>query len=384
MFAKYKNVLRAVALTIPFAFLSYFVAGVVYLDGSDFKDTFAVLLAYGFINWMFFMSMFTKKIDRYRSIIFVLIAVTFPIEFILNLYEQRGHFMALTFSDVINGNTPFCHIVIPQTIIPMIFKKEIIFPGTVDGFSYAAAPMIVLWIAVSLLLGKGWCSWVCFYGGWEEGCSRMAKKARLKLNPKFIWCSSAVLLLMILTTIEFASPMYCVWLCPFKACSEFFEVASPLLVFQTIIFVVLFIALVIVLPFLTKKRVQCITFCPFGVFQSLVDKLNPFEVRIDQSKCIHCKKCIKECGVMGLSEASIEKGKTLFTCNKCGRCIDHCPTHAVHYHIKGTPIGGMWAAVTRQVFLYFTYLIVAGMGSSFFIPAIKRVLLLITTGSILY
>jgi len=384
MFTKYKNVLRAMVLTVPFAFLSYFVTGVVYLDRSDWKHSLSVLLVYAFINFLFFMSMLTRKIDHYRAIIFILIALTFPIEFVLKLYELRGHFMALNFSDVINGNTPFCHIVIPQTIIPLIFKKQIIFPGTMDGLYYSVGSMITLWVAVSLLLGKGWCSWVCFYGGWEDGCSRIAKKARLKLNPKLIWSSVAVLLLVIILTIEFATPIYCVWLCPFKACSEFFEIASPLIVFQTIIFSAIFLALVIILPFLTKKRVQCMTFCPFGAFQSLVDKVNPFEVRIDQKKCINCKKCIQQCPVMALSEKSIERGRTLFNCNKCGKCIDLCPVNALQYHIKLTPIGGMGATIARQVFLYFTYIIVAGMGSSFIIPAIERILLLITTGSILH
>jgi ferredoxin-type protein NapH len=39
---------------------------------------------------------------------------------------------------------------------------------------------------------------------------------------------------------------------------------------QNGIFVVLFAALVVVLPLLTKKRTQCSFFCPFGAFQSIL------------------------------------------------------------------------------------------------------------------
>lgn len=384
MIDKMKRLITALLLTLPFTFLSYFVAGIIFLNGKDTLRSIALISAYVLINFMFFMSFYTRKTDKFRSFLFIAIAVTFPVEFILGLFEMRGHLMVATFSDMIAGNVPFCHIVIPQTILPLLFKGQIVFPGTIDAFAYSAGYMIVFWIAASLLLGKGWCSWVCFFGGWEEGCSRMAKKPRIKLSPKIVWGAAAVLLIVILTTIEFATPTYCLWLCPFKACSEFIEVGSPLVVIQTIIFIVLFIGLVIILPFLSKKRTQCMVLCPFGAMQSVVDKINPFDIRIDKKNCISCKKCIKECPVMAVSEKSLESGKVGFTCTKCGKCMDACPKKAIHFHIKGTPIGGKIGRITRVIFLYLAYTIIAGMGSGFIASAIQRLLLFITTGSFLY
>lgn len=385
--SKYINLkqgIRSLLLTLPLLYGTYYITGMYRFSIMTADEKIAFTSFYVLLNTMFFLTMYTKKVDRFRAVLFISFAVTFPIEFVLGLYEKRGHFMALTFSDMINGIVPFCHIVIPQTLIPMIFHKQIIFPGLITDFMYSAGFMIVAWLAVSLLIGRAWCSWACFYGGWEDGCSRLSRKARVKLNPKWKWCSFAVFILVVLTTIEFATPTYCLFLCPFKACSEFIEVSTPLVVIATIVFAALFAGLVLVLPFLTKKRTQCTMLCPFGAFQSLVDKINPFRVRIDKETCINCKKCMNSCPVMSITEKSLACGSTGLTCTKCGKCMDICPKNCISLHIKGTPKTKRSDKIAKQLFLYLTYVIMAGFGSSFIVTAIERVLLLIRTGSILH
>lgn len=383
-FIDLKQGIKSVLLTLPLLYGSYYIVGMYRYNSMTTDKKIAYLFFYIMLNGLFFLTMYTKKIDRFRAVMFITIALAFPIEFILGLYEQRGHFMALTFSDMINGIVPFCHIVIPQTIIPMIFDKQVVFPGLISKFSYSIGFMVITWLGVSLLVGRAWCSWACFFGGWEDGCSRFKKKASIKLNPKLIWSSFAVLILVVLTSIEFATPTYCLFLCPFKACSEFVEVSTPLVVVQTIIFVSLFAGLVIILPFLTKKRTQCILLCPFGAFQSLVDKINPICIRINKQNCVNCKKCIEICPVMSISEESFKKGNVGLTCVKCGKCMDICPKKCIHFHIKGTPKNKYFGMLAKQLFLYLTYVIMAGMGAYFVISGVQRILLLIRTGSILH
>jgi ferredoxin-type protein NapH len=379
----WKQGIISVLLTLPLLYGSFYIVGMYKYAKMTTDQKIAYLFFYIMLNGLFFLTMYTKKIDKFRAVMFISIAIAFPLEFILGLYEQRGHFMIFTFSDMINGVVPFCHIVIPQTIIPMIFTKQVLFPGLISKFTYSIGFMVVTWLAVSLLVGKAWCSWACFFGGWEDGCSRITRKARVKLNPKMIWSSFAVFILVILTSIEFATPTYCIFLCPFKACSEFAEVSTPLVIIQTIIFAVLFSGLVIILPMLTKKRTQCITLCPFGAFQALVDRINPFCIRIDTDNCANCKKCMNACPVMSISEKSIQKGSVGPTCVKCGKCIDICPKKCMHFHIKGAPKNNVLGKIARQIFLYLTYTILAGMGSYFIISFLERILLLIRTGSIL-
>lgn len=134
------------------------------------------------------------------------------------------------------------------------------------------------------------------------------------------------------------SPVYCEWLCPLKLVTEYPEINSFKSYIQAIIFITLGVGLLFILPFLTKKRTQCSMFCPLGAFQSLLDKVNPFKIRINKDKCIKCGKCIQVCPFLAIDDNLLDKGKVAITCAKCGKCIDNCPTNTIDFHIYGKPI----------------------------------------------
>lgn len=387
---------KAIILTLPMLFITYFVMGAyAVLVPPEYLMEWGLTaeriplykiskaMTYIFMNTIFFMIFYTGKIDRYRSMLFIIIALTFPVDFIVSLWELRGHFMVATPENIVCGEVPFCHIVIPQSIIPMIAQKAVIFPGSISKFSYSISFMIVLWISVSLALGRGWCSWVCFYGGWEEGCSKIRKKPLIKLPQKLKYVPFAILMAVVLTSMTMFTATYCWWLCPFKAVSEFVQINSWIGVVQTIIFIVIFLGLCIILPILSKKRTQCMTLCPFGAFQSIVDKVNVFDIRIETDKCTNCSRCINECPVSSINQKTLKAGRTGFTCLKCGKCIDVCKKDAVHFHIKGTEVG-KFKNLSRYLFFYLAFTIIAAVGGGFISGAISRIGQLITTGSITY
>jgi polyferredoxin len=324
----------------------------------------------------------TGKTDRFRSILFVTLSVCFVISFISHLIEVRGS-MALSRTDMIEGLAPFCHLVIPMTLIPAAFTKTIIFPGTIVGTYASIAAMFVLWIGVSLALGRGLCSWFCFFGGLEDGFSRILKRPIVKnINAKWTYLPYAVLLVVVLMAAVTLSPTYCQWLCPFKTVTEFVEITSVTILMQTIIFVSLFIGLVIVLPILTKRRTQCGLFCPFGAFQSVTNKINAFEVRIDQKKCVKCSKCVQVCPTFSIDDKSLNQGRTKASCSKCGKCIDACPKKALFYHVKGTPLISSLDRY-RLLFLYPAFLVLTFMAGRFVQDAIIKTIKLIATGSMI-
>jgi NAD-dependent dihydropyrimidine dehydrogenase PreA subunit len=119
-----------------------------------------------------------------------------------------------------------------------------------------------------------------------------------------------------------------------------------------------------------------------GAFQSFSNKINPFEIRIDSTKCKECDKCVHECPTFSLDSASIEAGKARMNCVKCGKCIDVCATGAIGYHVKGT--APMWQpARARLLFLYPAFLFMTVFGSGMIQDGMYRVLLLVTTGSMI-
>ena len=373
---------KAVLLTLPILLLMAMMIPQGQPLPKDPVKLIPLAVAYVLTTGLFFLMVYTRRTYKYRSTLFVIYAVCFVLTFIPNLLEMRGS-MSISRAEMIQGHTPFCHMVIPTTIIPAALSRTIIFPGSMlEGFA-SIGTMLVLWLGVTIALGRGWCSWGCFYGGLDEGFSKIGRKPLLKrIGRKWTYLPFAVLLAIALTSAATLSPTYCGWLCPFKAVTEFEAVTSATVLVQTVIFVSLFVGLVIVLPILTKRRTQCGLFCPMGAFQSLTNKLNIFDVRIDPDKCVQCGRCENACPTFSIDREGIRKGKTHITCTKCGRCIDECPRNAISYHVKGTPVG-VRSRVARMMFVYPAFLLLAIMGSGMITGATYRLLLLATTGSMI-
>jgi polyferredoxin len=222
----------------------------------------------------------------------------------------------------------------------------------------------------------------CFYGGWDDGASRIAKKPFIKkVNSVFRWTSFAVLMVVALWSAVTLSPQYCWWLCPFKAVTEYEKISSATVVLKTIVFASIFAGLVLIIPMLTKKRMFCATFCPMGAFLSLTNKINIFDVRIDNEKCNQCKICVKTCPTLSLSMADNSKGISSITCMKCGKCMDACKKQAIHYHVKGTPVGRK-LGLSRNLFLYPAFLILVVISGSTIKQGIVLIINLVTTGNL--
>jgi ferredoxin-type protein NapH len=334
------------------------------------------------INSLFYLMMRTGKTDRYRAVFFITMAVLFVISFLAHFQEQRGS-MALTAGEVVKGRTPFCHIVIPSTIIPAVLSRTIIFPGSIMGSYASIASMIVLWLGATLALGRGFCSWGCFFGGLEDGFSRIRRESWIKkISDQWTYLPYAVLAAVIALSAALLTPFYCEWLCPFKTVTEYFEVTTFQRLLQAIIFVGLFLGLVVVLPIMSRRRTQCGLFCPMGAFQSFTNKVNPFEIRIARDRCKDCEKCIRECPTFSLDANSVALGGTRISCSKCGKCVDQCPTGAIGFHIKGTlPHGRPERA--RLLFLYPAYLFLTVFGGGMIQDGLYRIMLLATIGSMI-
>ena len=350
-------------------------------DFSDIKFTVSFLIVFILFNYLFFKILYTGKTDRYRSVIFILYAVFLSFIFILNMFETRD---AMTFNsaDMLQCNIPFCHLVISMILIPAALTNSIIFPGNIMGGFAPITSMIVIWGLSSLAIGKGFCSWGCFYGGWEDGFSRIRKKAKLKnVNSLFRWFAFAVLLLVAISSAVMLSPTYCDWICPFKAVTEFEQVTSAETLIKTIIFSSLFAGLVVILPVLTKKRMQCTTLCPLGALNSLTNKINAFDIRINHEQCTQCRNCINACPTLSLDESSYKTGRAHFTCCKCGKCVDVCTKHAINYHIKGVPVNKAQSA-TRILFVFSAFLFLAIFASGSIQMGVYKIINLITTGSL--
>jgi len=330
-----------------------------------------------FMIGLFFMMMRTGSTYRWRRWFFVALGILFPVGFIHTVIAMRGT-MGIPIEEMIAGRTPFCYLPIPLLILPAAFTKTLVFPGSIlpaGGMSGAGmAAMAGLWLAITLVIGKGWCSYACFFGGIEEGMASVPTHAKLrKIDPRWRYGPWAVLLAMVLLSLALFEPAYCLWLCPFKAVSEYVAARNTVGMVQNGIFVVLFAGLVIALPLLTKKRTQCAFFCPFGAFQSIFNKTSVFDLKIDRTRCSPCVLCKTACPTMSLTDESIAQGETLMSCMKCGACVDACPKNAVVWHIKGTEVACK-PERARLMFLYAAWGMAVMFGGSIIAGGLATIL----------
>ena len=303
------------------------------------------LIYAAFLIFIFVRMTFAEKKSAgsgviYRRIFQSVFAVGFCAAFIADLIAERGS-MAITSSAMSNAELPFCHIAIPQVLTPLLITKSIIFPARISGHYAAVASMILIWLICTLTVGRGWCSWVCFYGGWEEGFRHVSKKPGIKVlskNKEIREFQFGFFFFIILASLCELACIYCEWFCPFKLVTEYSPVNSIPSLIATILFVGLFLGLVVVLPILTKKRMQCSTLCPFGAFASLTDRFSIFQMKIDSEKCVGCMKCATACPFNAIDIKTIQekKGRPEITCAKCGECIKACPQKAISYEFRFT------------------------------------------------
>jgi len=338
-----RSVARSLLLTLPILLWSLLMfSRVLTVPGRATK--LAAVVSTLFLVGLFFQMVRTLETHRWRRYFFAALGFLFPIGFIWDLVALRGS-MSIPMEKMLSGDTPFCFLAIPMMIVPAALSRAVIFPGSIlptASNPHAIAAMVALWLAATLVLGKGWCSYGCFFGGIEEGMAGFPKKARItKIDRRWRWMPWAVLAAVVLLSAATLEPVYCMWLCPFKTVTEYPQVRSLETAIQAGIFLSLFMGLVIVLPFLTKKRTQCSFLCPFGAFQSIFNKTDVFAIRVEPSKCIDCVLCENSCPTFSIDRKSAKTGKPLMSCMKCGACVDACVTGAAtsraSYSATATP-----------------------------------------------
>jgi len=384
---KKKGLAAALFISFLFAvFVSFFVLG----RGIDnLRSGIIGGFVIFFYVFILFMILYTGNVYKWRKIFFTSYAVAFVIAFVWWTMGDRGH-MWLLDSEILYSQAPMCHIVVPMLILPLIFTKEVIFPAAFSSVSF----MILLTVVFTIIFGRSFCSWGCFFGGQDELFSSIAKKKRWSiktLHPFVKYFPFAMLAFIVLHSFITMSPTYCFWFCPFKTTSEFIEINSFTRVIQAFIFVSLWAILVILLPILSKKRIQCSFFCPMGAFFSCSSKINLFGISIDKNKCNDCKRCIAICPNFAITEESLSKGKVLITCTKCGACLNVCTKNAITLGIRGVKHiyeteenpsvkPGFWKKFGRDlwdpavIFIFGIFTIATILSSDSFINSISRLL----------
>ncbi|WML68033.1 MAG: hypothetical protein METHP_01605 [Methanoregula sp. SKADARSKE-2] len=146
-----------------------------------------------------------------------------------------------------------CPITIPFTIPPLILENKMIFPATIATL----LSILVLWLLLVLLFGRGWCGGFCFFGWMDQLSASILKKPLLRLDTVPRWAKLfpyAFVLLLILVSLIALSPVYCSKICPLRIFYDPPMVTTNAGWGLALIFIIGGFILFFAGPFLTKKR----------------------------------------------------------------------------------------------------------------------------------
>lgn len=338
--------------------------------GNNFALLSAQLVWGMVVAYLCFCIFRTNNISKYRSILFILIAFFFFVEFKLSRF--------LCLSETIS---PYCHIAQAPTLFSFIHNQYLAITSS-EWRVWGVLSLGFLWLFIMLVIGQGICSWVCFYGGIDEACSKLAKKPLIKLRINKAWRDFPLAFLIFLLIISFLQgiPVFCNWFCPFKLTKAFWDNEPLVRGIQAAFFLLALAGFTILFPMLTKKRTFCALICPFGAMVSICGKVSPYRVTINKDKCVRCGKCQDVCPVFAIDDISSGEYKISSYCNKCAKCSDICPKHAINFTVSGTleqiPLSSKPKdnVEVKDIFIFIS-LLLAGVISGGFVPqAILRLL----------
>ena len=78
------------------------------------------------------------------------------------------------------------------------------------------------------------------------------------------------------------------------------------------------------------NRAFCKYLCPVTVFLKPMSYFSLLRVHCDESKCVHCGKCLRVCPMNVEVNKESRKRKNGTECILCYECTKACPTKALH------------------------------------------------------
>ncbi len=222
--------------------------------------------------------------------------------------------------------------------------------GSMTGEEFALAVFIAL-LALTLLFGRVFCSWICPLGIAQDvahriGTPRGRYKGLASRYTKNHWIIRGVFLLLTLITLVLGSSYILSWLDPYSISARFGTAVIEPLATQIysasgktaqvadwgrysplVLSIIIITVLIPLMMALRKGRLYCNTICPVGTFLGLLSRVAPCTPYIKDKSCVRCMTCTTHCKAHAIDIKNLRIDST--RCISCYRCIGVCDSDAI-------------------------------------------------------
>ena len=213
---------------------------------------------------------------------------------------------------------------------------EALFSGLSRGIINAGFIFWMLVFASTLLLGRGFCGWFCWFGGYVELADWGIGRHKIKI-PRLTLLYLGIIPFVALS-LKVYSALVVNWLKGFPATFAFrLADVEPWGGQQTGISILITLILYgPVLFFVFGKRAWCRYLCPIGALLKIFGSVGVGKIRLVNDECIGCGKCNQVCDmqvdVMG--ELKTHGKVRSLNCIRCLKCTNACPNGAIAFSMR--------------------------------------------------
>jgi len=213
-------------------------------------------------------------------------------------------------------------------ISALVSLKYFLFTGIFNRVHPSALVLFLIICATSLIVKKGFCSWICPIGLMSDLLSHLHFKIFKKYCHLPKWPDRT------LRVIKYALAGFFIWnifiKMPVAAAGQFIQ--SPYNRFADIKMLEFFthisptasgVILVLAVLSLVIPNFWCRYLCPYGALLGVLSFLSLGKIKRNRRNCIDCKECETVCP--GRIQITRKADINCAECSACLRCVDVCP-----------------------------------------------------------
>ncbi|MDE5969201.1 MAG: 4Fe-4S binding protein [Muribaculaceae bacterium] len=203
----------------------------------------------------------------------------------------------------------------------------------IPAILFISVTTVLLWIVVTFVFGRVYCSSVCPLGTLQDIFLRIPRLTRkMRYRNVFRYTPGVSTLRMSMLIVVFGTLVVGVTIAVrvLDPYTIFTRIFSPLVAASAVSFTIA-ISILVLIAWLSARRgrLWCNTICPVGAVLGVVSGRSLYHFDINTDTCTNCRKCEYVCKAqcINLNDHVVDGSR----CVNCFNCVNVCPDNSISY-----------------------------------------------------